>query len=149
VLEVFEEATSSRAAMIARTELVGLSNAANVEAWRQSGVVEGKEWLAVRDGNTRQEHRELDGQQVGLDEPFTVDGYRGQHPGGFGVAALDIQCRCTALPRVSQKSAMGEEQKAARWKDFDRRLSQWEARMVEALQRGFRKQEAAVLAAMG
>nr|WP_254623980.1 phage minor head protein [Myxococcus sp. CA033] len=62
VEDVFEDAEGYRSRRIARTEVVGLSNSANVEAWRQSGVVEGKKWLSVRDANTRDAHRKLDGQ---------------------------------------------------------------------------------------
>lgn len=171
VEQVFEEAQGYRAEMIARTELVGLSNAANVEAWRQSGVVDGKEWLSVRDGNTRDSHRELDGQTVdSVDGVFrTSTGRTALQPGAFGVAEEDINCRCTALPRVSEAKAaalhsagrldlrtaahmsglmLDDEAKALEWKRFDRRLTTWEADMTKALQRGFAKQKAAVLAAL-
>jgi SPP1 gp7 family putative phage head morphogenesis protein len=151
VEQVFEDAKGYRAERIARTELVGLSNAANVEAWRQSGVVDGKEWLSVRDGNTRDSHRGLDGQTVdSVDGLFrTSAGRTAAQPGGFGVAEEDINCRCTALPRVNvPKAAMSEEQKALAWKAFDRRLSAWEAELMKALQRGFEAQKAAVLAAL-
>jgi SPP1 gp7 family putative phage head morphogenesis protein len=151
VEEVFSEAEGYRAERIARTEVVGLSNAANVEAWRQSGVVEGKEWLAVRDGNTRDEHRALDGQVVsGVDGMFSVAGYRASHPGGFGVASMDISCRCTTLPKVvDPQKAMDEVSKAARWKKYDEALVPWEKRLEAALRRGFQKQRAAVLTALG
>jgi SPP1 gp7 family putative phage head morphogenesis protein len=151
VEQVFEDAKGYRAECIARTELVGLSNAANVEAWRQSGVVDGKEWLSVRDGNTRDSHRGLDGQTVdSVDGLFRTDaGRTTQRPGGFGIAEEDINCRCTALPRVNvPKAAMSEEQKALAWKAFDTRLSAWEADLMKALQRGFEAQKAAVLAAL-
>lgn len=89
---VFETASSSRARTIARTEVVGSSNQANLAAWRLSGVVEEKEWLAVRDGETRSEHAALDGQVVKLGAFFTVDGHSASCPGGFGRPELDINC---------------------------------------------------------
>ncbi len=154
VEDVFEDAEGYRARRIARTEVVGLSNAANVEAWRQSGVVEGKEWLAVRDGSTRDSHRALDGAVVGLDEPFvTREGRKAQHPGGFGVAEEDIQCRCTGLPKVADPEkavgrALTEEAKAARWKAYDKALVPWEDALEAALRRGLQAQKAAVLEAL-
>ena len=82
--EVFDHAESYRSERIARTEVVGLSNAANLQAWQQSGVVDGKEWLSVRDGQTRDEHRAMDGQSVALGEPFVApDGHKAQVPGSL------------------------------------------------------------------
>lgn len=92
VMDVFDLADKVRARRIARTEVVGSSNLTNLAAFQQSGVVASKEWLSVRDGNTRTEHAELDGQTVGVMEAFSVDGHRAQHPGGFGMAELDINC---------------------------------------------------------
>lgn len=92
VMDVFDLADKVRARRIARTEVVGSSNLTNLAAFAQSGVVAKKEWLSVRDGNTRTEHAELDGQTVGVTEFFSVDGHRAQHPGGFGVAEMDINC---------------------------------------------------------
>ncbi|SDD64942.1 phage portal protein [Myxococcus virescens] len=154
VEDVFEDAEGYRARRIARTEVVGLSNSANFEAWRQSDVVEGKEWLSVRDGSTRDSHRKLDGVVVGLDEPFVTSGGRkAQHPGGFGVAEEDINCRCTGLPKVADPDkavrALTEEAKAALWKAFDEALVPWEDALEDALKRGFQAQKAAVLAAIG
>lgn len=92
VSDVFDAADKVRARMIARTEVVGSSNFTNLQAFSQSGVVPRKEWLSVRDGQTRVEHLELDGQTVGVADSFAVDGHQAQHPGGFGVAAMDINC---------------------------------------------------------
>jgi SPP1 gp7 family putative phage head morphogenesis protein len=151
VEDVFDAAEGYRAERIARTEAVGLSNGANLEAWRQSGVVEGKEWLSVRDGSTRDSHRELDGQVVALDAPFTVpsNGRKAQHPGGFGVAEEDIQCRCTGLPRTSEKAGpLTEEAKELRWKAFDKALTSYSQRIQEAFRSGFKAQRKAVLDAL-
>jgi SPP1 gp7 family putative phage head morphogenesis protein len=151
VEDVFDAAEGYRAERIARTEAVGLSNGANLQAWGQSGVVEGKEWLSVRDGNTRDSHRELDGQSVALDTPFTVpsNGHKAQHPGGFGIPEEDIQCRCTALPRISEKAGpLTEEAKVLRWKAFDKALTSYGEKIQEAFRKGFQAQKKAVLAAL-
>lgn len=102
-----------RATMIARTEVIGASNGGKVLAWKQSGVVTGKRWLASTSHMgaddphpVRDAHVELHGQEVGIDEPFTVDGEEAQAPGQFGVAELDIQCRCTMLAVTDQGRGM-------------------------------------------
>lgn len=154
VADVFDFADKVRARRIARTEVVGSSNFANLEAFDQSGVVPSKEWLAVRDSNTRDAHRELDGQIVGVRDAFATTGGSAQYPGGFGVAELDINCRCSVLPVVEDVKGVGglflnkaltEEEKVAVWKRYDKRLSPWENQAAAALRRGFRKQEHDVL----
>ncbi len=146
IMDVFDRADRVRARMIARTEVVGSANFANVEAFRQSGVVAGKEWLAVGDNDTRDTHLELDGQVVGLGDSFEANGKRADHPGDFGDPAEDINCRCSVLPKVEGKAV---SERAAIWKTFDRRATSWELEAARALRRGFRAQEQDVLAAFG
>lgn len=86
---------NSDAETIARTEVVGALNGGTVEAWRQSGVVKGKRWLAELDDRTRETHQVAHGQTVGLDEDFEVGAGRGPAPGQIGLAEEDINCRCT------------------------------------------------------
>lgn len=94
------DAGAVRANTIARTEIVQASNYATTEAHREAGI-EQREWLATQDDRVRDEHMALDGRTVGIDEAFEIDGSRGMYPGGFGVAALDINCRCAVLPKIS------------------------------------------------
>jgi HK97 family phage portal protein len=157
VQHVFEVASSSRAETIARTEVVGSSNKANLAAYELSGVVDGKEWLAVRDGNTRPEHRDLDGQRVWLHARFVASsGDSAEHPGGFADPAMSINCRCAVLPVIEDPKAasglvtrdMDEEAKTLAWKAYDAGIRPWEAEAAEALRRGFAKQEADVLSAL-
>lgn len=89
---------------IARTEVVGASNGGTLEAWRQSGVVERKQWLAALDDRTRPEHESAHGQTVDLDEEFEVGGCSGDMPGNTGCADMDINCRCTATTVVAERS---------------------------------------------
>jgi len=74
VKDVFQEAKTSRARMIARTEAIRASNTASVEAYRQSGVVEAKEWLAERDSRTCPFCMEMDGKVIGLNEAYFKEG---------------------------------------------------------------------------
>lgn len=80
---------------IARTEVIGASNGGILEAWRQSGVVAGKVWLAALDERTRETHAAAHGQEVGLEEEFEVGSGNGPAPGQIGLAEEDCNCRCT------------------------------------------------------
>lgn len=59
-----------------------------------------KTWLATLDGKTRDEHQRLDGQIADEKGLFEIDGYVAEGPGLFGVAAMDINCRCDAITTV-------------------------------------------------
>lgn len=59
-----------------------------------------KQWDAVLDGNTRTDHRVLDGQIREVGEPFEIDGKKAEYPGAFGRPEEDCNCRCVALTRA-------------------------------------------------
>lgn len=59
-----------------------------------------KQWDAVLDGNTRTDHRILDGQIREVGEPFEIDGKKAEYPGAFGRPEEDWNCRCVALTRA-------------------------------------------------
>ena len=59
-----------------------------------------KQWDAVLDGNTRADHRVLDGQIREVGEPFEIDGKKAEYPGEFGRPEEDCNCRCVALTRA-------------------------------------------------
>lgn len=87
-----------RARRIARTETISAMNAATLEGWRQSEVIGGKEWVCACDKVSREWHKNADGQQVPLEEPFIVGGEKLMHPGdsSMGASAKNvIHCRCT------------------------------------------------------
>lgn len=68
-----------------------------------------KQWDSTLDGKTRNTHRMLDGQIVGVDEYFESEsGYKALYPGGFGVASEDCNCRCCLLQRA--KWALSDEE---------------------------------------
>lgn len=146
--DVFDDLKGYRAERIARTEVVGASNAANVAAYQISGLVDGKEWLAVPDDRTRETHAEMDGEVVGISDDFrSPAGYTAQGPGLFGVPEEDINCRCTVIPKLNEKA--GPEERAAVWRAYDAALIPWESRLVKALQKGAQVQLEHVLRAMG
>jgi SPP1 gp7 family putative phage head morphogenesis protein len=90
---------------IARTEVIGAYNGGTWQAWRQSGVVTKKRWLAALDDRTRPTHVDAHDQVVGIDEDFSVGGFSGPCPGSMGDAGEDINCRCTmtAVLDISDK----------------------------------------------
>lgn len=95
----------TRAVTIARTEVVGASNAgsyAGVTALGTYGPAR-KVWLATVDSRTREAHMDADGQAVALDEPFIVDGEELEYPGDpAGSAGNVINCRCTLIYEESE-----------------------------------------------
>lgn len=87
-----------RTEMIARTETIRSSNAGTTELFGEWGV-EKKEWLSTMDDRTRPEHAEVNGQVVGINEPFIVGGEELMFPGDPSASPeLTISCRCTVLP---------------------------------------------------
>ncbi len=102
VQKVFSIADKTRATMIARTEVLSSANKASLEAYRQSGVVDKKEWLNAGDADVRPSHQ-INGQKVALDKKFTLgSGVQTDGPGQSGVAAEDILCRCTTVAIVKE-----------------------------------------------
>lgn len=107
----------TRAVTIARTEVVGASNAGSlgaVEALGEYGPAR-KVWLATVDSRTRESHMDADGQEVALDEPFQVGGYDLEFPGDpAGPAEEVINCRCTVIYREAEDIGNGIDDVAGR-----------------------------------
>ena len=104
--------SAARALRVARTETTRSVNAGSQYAWQtvagDSGLTIQKEWLSARDGEVREEHRQLDGQVVPLGGTFMIEsgefaGRKASGPGDFDHAALVVNCRCTVLPKVSDE----------------------------------------------
>jgi len=95
-----DEASRSRANTIGRTESIKSFNAGAVEAYKQTGLVERKRWLATIDGDVRETHADADNQVVGINESFLVGEAQLQYPGdpGGGFPEETINCRCTVEP---------------------------------------------------
>lgn len=90
--EYFVEMGQKRALTIARTETgFALSKATN-DAYMQSSVVTGKEWITVGDDKVREEHRANDGKIVAKNVAFpSGEHYPGEH---------SVNCRCVLAPAV-------------------------------------------------
>lgn len=105
IRDVYENADEVRAELIARTETLAVSNEAALEAYRQSPLVESKEWSAESDAC--EYCAALDGKIVGLEEDFAATGtnLEGDEGGERIVSYEDIEhppahpnCRCALLP---------------------------------------------------
>lgn len=93
------ELTPFRAATVARTETHAAATYGSVTAARgmedELGLKLKKEWLATKDVRTRPEHLAADGQQVALDEQFSVGGELMDRPGDPSASPASIlNCRC-------------------------------------------------------
>lgn len=142
VRDVFSDANTRRALVIARTEVLRSSNWAATAAYRASGLVEEREWLATPDTRTRDSHRDMDGQTIGIGERFQLAsgvnrGREADHPGGFDIPAEDIQCRCFTAPKVNRRST---EDRQKKWEELDAEATRWEESAATAFRVGFAQQ---------
>lgn len=105
VRELFENISKVQAEMIARTETLKATNRGVWLGMKQSGVVEGKQWLAAMDERTCPSCEEMDGATMPLDDPFFEQG--SVHTIGGVEMNFDYEeimtppihpdCRCTLL----------------------------------------------------
>lgn len=95
IVEDFGQYTKMQAERITRTEVMRVSNEAAVDAWKQSGVVEGKQWLIY---GAIDKCAKYDGEIVTLDGSFYT-------PKEFadGNPPLHPNCKCVLLPVLIEK----------------------------------------------
>ena len=88
----------------ARTMTTATQNAGRVDGFKRAqkmGIEVMQEWVAVLDGRTRHEHRQLDGQRRPAGEPFEVDGYKLMYPADPSAPyRLIMNCRCTLIGQI-------------------------------------------------
>jgi HK97 family phage portal protein len=93
IREEFGHYRREQSLKIARTETLRASNEGALDAFKQSGVVEAKQWLTAEDDRVDEECAELDGQIVSLGKDFFETNYgSGEQP------PLHPNCRCVLLP---------------------------------------------------
>ena len=84
----------ARATRIARTEVIGESNAGSLEGAKQAGIPLRKVWVPIVDEKSRPEHADMAGSDpIALDADFVVMGESISRP-GEGSAENVINCRC-------------------------------------------------------
>ena len=97
VLDVMNEAKTSRATLIARTETHNTVSTGTHETYKAAGVKK-QEWLTSMDGRERESHADVNGEVVGVDESFS-NGLA--YPGDPSGAPEEVcNCRCTLLPVI-------------------------------------------------
>jgi len=110
VVGVFGTASSQRAYAIAQTESAIAQNSADVSAWKQSGVVEGKEWFTAGDDATCKFCQDMDSRYASLTDNFYDKGERVRVEGNtlkldyrdIGEPPLHTHCRCVLLPILKE-----------------------------------------------
>lgn len=90
--------TSSRAEMIAQTEMNGVINRGRRLAYKGAGISK-HEWIATFDSKVRDTHIYTNGEVVEIGKPFTKLSAPLVEPGDpSGPAHEVINCRCTTMP---------------------------------------------------
>lgn len=97
--------SKGRAFRIAITESTRVAGYASNETMKEAEIEE-KEWLATPDDHVRDSHWAMNEQKVNVDDEFEdpLTGARAEYPGGFGIAELDIHCRCVSVPAEDNPS---------------------------------------------
>lgn len=133
IVDTFSEYSKMQAQRITRTEVLRTSNLSAIDAWEQSGVVEGKQWLIAPGAD--EECAQYDGEIVTLSGNFYspeefADGDPPIHP----------NCRCTVLPviigekgtpteRYNLKNKIAELEKQA--ESMDKRTKEYKEKLEE------------------
>lgn len=95
--------TANDAMRIVRTEAHRARELGSLQATERAvdaGVDLVRVWDASLDSRTRTGHARLDGEAIEPDGKWCIGGVCTRYPGGFGVARLDINCRCTTVDEV-------------------------------------------------
>ena len=96
----FNDWSSWRAATVAQTASTPVYAHTLTDAYASYGAT-GKGWLSVLDSATRESHVEANGQEVGINESFTVGGVSMRFPGDPRAPAREtVGCRCSIFPVV-------------------------------------------------
>ena len=92
---ITEESSYEEILRIIDTESHYDYNTAYYDAAKKSGKNVRKMWNTMLDDKVRDQHRWLEGLEVGIDDLFyTEDGDSARYPGDFSDPSLNIGCRC-------------------------------------------------------
>lgn len=102
----FSSFSQARAQTIARTEITASTGWATNRGYAAAGI-ETKVWVSTS-ANVRDTHAGLDGEEIEINDAWQTENGSAQHPGGFGVAAEDVNCLCVMAPGRGRAWAYGE-----------------------------------------
>jgi HK97 family phage portal protein len=143
---IFSAAAANRAPIIGQTEATAITGFGSLEAARQGGF-ERKKWLSSGDHIVRNSHRAMHGQTQPVSHPFQApNGAQADYPGGFGVAAEDINCRCAMRPVLDGEKAITDDAFETAWDGMNAEAAAAITRKVADI---FHAQKAVVLYALG
>lgn len=94
--------SQNKARTVARTEgarAMSIADEAVTEEMRKYADIECI-WLSTLDTRTRHEHRKLDGQKADAEGYFHFKGLKAKGPTMWGVAKMDINCRCVKIKLI-------------------------------------------------
>lgn len=99
--------SDSRADLIALSETHRASSFAELDAFKESGVVTSKIWYTAQDERVCPECDPMNGTEVALDDPFlTISDLSelgiANYDGDIETAMLHPQCRCTIVPVIKE-----------------------------------------------
>lgn len=117
ILTAFEEFSKMQAERITRTEVIRSSNLGSMDAWRDSGVVVGKQWLTAMDDRTDPLCAYMNGKVVGLSKNYFDKGDVLEindmamkfDYGSVKTPPLHPNCRCTLLPVLVNQNSFDAE----------------------------------------
>jgi len=102
----FDDFSKTQTERIVRTEVSYTSSSAQVDAWKQSGVVEGKEWIT---SDPCPECEPYDGKVVGLNKEFYSESEFAD-----GDPPLHPNCKCDIVPVLDGELSYSSELKVKR-----------------------------------
>ena len=86
---------------IAATEMTRTDGWGSVEGYKQNDTIDSKGWNCQKLDTSREDHVDADGQEVGVDEDFTIGGEAMAWPGDDRASAGNTcNCRCSTYPII-------------------------------------------------
>ncbi|UED81944.1 phage head morphogenesis protein [Lysinibacillus sp. CD3-6] len=97
--------TKKKAILVARTEGGRVRSQADLAVEDQASKTARltKVWMSSLDTRVRKSHRKLDGQKADKDGYYHYGAWKSKAPRLWGVASMDIQCRCHTIYMVNGK----------------------------------------------
>ena len=93
--------TTARSERIARTEMTVAQGQGNLQTFKQAEVP-AKRWYTALDDRVRDNHMDVHGQIIALNEMFRVGSDMMEGPGQGSDPAENINCRCVIIPEGMQ-----------------------------------------------